>query len=305
MNEHRVFLPYIGLVLSAVWGCRLLLAGRGRRERRRRPVRGDARALAVGTHTRNRVWLTSESLWADVTAKSPGNGRAWMNYGTALMARGALREGPGCYERAARCSRPTTGRSRSTAASSRMPSGNPAAAEPHFKRAIELGPGQPDAHYFFARWLVRSGRGPEAAEHLKTAIRLSPGAVLGPKPSHGSAGGRRRRSGGRGARPGSARRRPVERPGAGLSERRGSLPTSAPTPRRADRRESLSGRGATYVASAMAYRAALSSTPPTRTPEQPGLDDGEARLLPQASRRSRKPSRSGRTSRSRATTSRG
>ena len=43
MNEHRVFLPFIGLILATVWGCHLLLAGRGRRDPRRRPVRDGPR----------------------------------------------------------------------------------------------------------------------------------------------------------------------------------------------------------------------------------------------------------------------
>jgi tetratricopeptide (TPR) repeat protein len=178
LNEHRVFLPYIGLVLSAVWGGRLLLAGRVRR-----PNAVVALCLAVllglalGTRIRNRAWLTDEGLWADVTAKSPGNNRGWTNYGSALMARGAYARARECYERAALL-RPNYWVLETNSGIVEDALGNPAAAEPHFKRAIELGPGQPDTHYFFARWLVRAGRGPEAAEHLETALRLSPGSVL-------------------------------------------------------------------------------------------------------------------------------
>jgi tetratricopeptide (TPR) repeat protein len=177
LNEHRVFLPYIGLVLSAVWGGRLLLA-----ERVRRTSAIVALCVAVllglafGTHVRNRAWLTSEGLWADVTAKSPGNGRGWMNYGLALMARGAYARARDCYERAALLT-PSYWALETNRGIVEDALGNPAAAESHFKRAIELGPGQPDAHYFFARWLARAGRGPEAAEHLETALRLSPGTV--------------------------------------------------------------------------------------------------------------------------------
>jgi tetratricopeptide (TPR) repeat protein len=178
LNEHRVFLPYIGLVLSAVWGARLLLAGRVRR-----PASVVALCLAVllglalGTLIRNRAWLTDEGLWADVTAKSPGNGRGWMNYGTALMARGAYARARECYERAALLT-PNYWALETNRGIVEDALGNPAAAEPHFKRAIELGPGQPDTHYFFARWLARAGRGPEAVEHVETALHLSPGSVL-------------------------------------------------------------------------------------------------------------------------------
>lgn len=177
LNEHRVFLPYIGLVLSAVWGARLILA-----ERSLRTSTIVALCLAVllglayGTHVRNRSWRTNEGLWADVTAKSPGNGRGWMNHGTALMARGEYKRARECYERAALLT-PNYWTLETNRGIVEDALGNPAAAEPHFKRAIELGPRQPDTHFFFARWLARKGRGPEAAEHLETALRLSPAAA--------------------------------------------------------------------------------------------------------------------------------
>lgn len=177
LNEHRVFLPYIGLVLAAVWGARLLLAGRVRR-----PGAVVALALAAlvalawGTHVRNRAWRTNEGLWKDVTVKSPGNGRGWMNYGTALMARGAYAQARDCYERAALLT-PNYWTLEINRGIVEGAMGHPADAEAHFKRAVELGPAQPDAHFYFARWLARAGRGPEAREHLETALRLSPGAA--------------------------------------------------------------------------------------------------------------------------------
>ncbi len=96
MNEHRVFLPFIGLALAAVWGARLLAP-----PWLRRPVPAAVLcavilvAHATGTSVRNRAWRTGEGLWADVTVKSPANGRAWMNYGVALMARGEFAKGAG------------------------------------------------------------------------------------------------------------------------------------------------------------------------------------------------------------------
>ena len=45
-------------------------------------------SYSVGTHERNKVWSSTESLWYDVTIKSPNNGRGLMNYGLSLMAKG-------------------------------------------------------------------------------------------------------------------------------------------------------------------------------------------------------------------------
>ena len=177
MNEHRVFLPYIGLVLSVVWGCRLLLAGRGRSGVVAASCAAILVAMALGVRARNRVWLTDESLWEDVTVKSPANGRGWMNYGAALMARGQLVKARACYERASLLT-PNYWTLEINRGVVEDALGNPAAAEAHFKRALELGPTQPDTHSYFARWLPKVGRAPEALGHLETALRLSPGAAL-------------------------------------------------------------------------------------------------------------------------------
>jgi tetratricopeptide (TPR) repeat protein len=177
MNEHRVFLPFIGLALAAVWGTHLLVPGLFRR-----PAVAAAAgaaillALATGTFVRNRDWRTGESLWADVTVKSPENGRAWMNYGVALMARGQLARARECYERAALFT-PAYWTLEINRAIVEGSLGNPKAAEAHFRRAIELDPTQPDVHYYFGRWLSQTGRGPEAIGQLRTALRLSPAAI--------------------------------------------------------------------------------------------------------------------------------
>src|SRR5207237_885979 len=52
---------------------------------------------------RNRVWRDGLSLWQDAVAKGPGNGRAALNLGRELMARGKLaellRNLPACWPR--------------------------------------------------------------------------------------------------------------------------------------------------------------------------------------------------------------
>ena len=86
-NDHRMFFPFVGLALAMAWTIRkwlppvppvylmtaavLLLAGYG-----------------YGTRQRNEVWRSEETLWRDVSIKSPRNGRGLMNYGLTLMGRG-------------------------------------------------------------------------------------------------------------------------------------------------------------------------------------------------------------------------
>jgi len=183
LNEHRVFLPFIGLILAVVWGARLVWEAAEARFRAARGVPGRVfpvaicllilAAHALGTYTRNEVWRTDESLWKDVTEKSPGNGRGWMNYGVALMARGDLAGARACFDRALPL-RPFYSTLQVNLGVVHAALGDQEAAARYFARALELAPDQPDSHYFYARWLVDRGRGPEALEHLDTAIRLAP-----------------------------------------------------------------------------------------------------------------------------------
>ncbi len=177
MNEHRVFLPFIGLTLAAVWGVRLLQPSLFRRPAAAAAV-GAALLLAhaAGTFVRNRAWQTGESLWADVTAKSPSNGRGWMNYGLALMGRGQLAKARECFERASLFT-PNYWALEVNRGIVEDALGRPAVAEPHFERAIGLDPAQPDVHFYYARWLVKVGRGPEAIAGLRKALELSPAAI--------------------------------------------------------------------------------------------------------------------------------
>ena len=91
-NDHRMYFPFIGLALSVVSYAGVLL------QRYAANFKGKnylAYTLvfflcvlglnAYGIHQRNKVWRTEESLWRDVTIKSPTNGRGLMMYGIALM----------------------------------------------------------------------------------------------------------------------------------------------------------------------------------------------------------------------------
>jgi tetratricopeptide (TPR) repeat protein len=177
MNEHRIFLPYIGLSLAAVWGA-WLLAGKIPDARVRRAVAATASAtalaaLAIGAHVRNEVWRSDETLWADVTRKSPANGRGWTNYGLALMARGELIEARSTFERAETLT-PNYWPLEIDLGIVNGSLGEQRLAEAHFRKALDLAPNFPDSHFYFARWLVEQGKSPEALAYLDRAIVVSP-----------------------------------------------------------------------------------------------------------------------------------
>lgn len=164
VNEHRIFFAFIGLVLAAA----ALIP-----QRWLMPVAMVVLlAHAIGTHERNRVWRTEETLWADVVAKSPGNGRAWMNYGLTQMEKGKYQEAKACFERAAQRT-PNYSFLEINRGIVEGQLGNQTAAEEHFRRALQLNADQ-NAHYFYARWLLQRGRAAEALSHVREAVRLSP-----------------------------------------------------------------------------------------------------------------------------------
>jgi hypothetical protein len=163
-NEHRIFFAFIGLVLAATAAV----------PRRALPFVAVIVLAAhlIGTHERNQIWRTEDALWADVVVKSPGNGRAWMNYGLTKMAKGDYAEAGRSFERAAVLvpNYSVLEINRGVLAGAL---GDHGTAERHFKRALELNP-DVNAHFFYARWLVKRGRAAEALPHLREAVRLSP-----------------------------------------------------------------------------------------------------------------------------------
>jgi tetratricopeptide (TPR) repeat protein len=170
-NEHRVFFAYVGLVAAVISFAALSV----KTKPRELVVGGTVAVLvafAIGTHARNRVWRSEATLWADVIAKSPANGRAWMNHGLTLMARGDYAGARSEFDRAAVFT-PDYSLLDINRGIVEDALGDEAAAEGHFRRALALNP-DVNAHFYYARWLVRRGRSPEALPHLQAAMQQSP-----------------------------------------------------------------------------------------------------------------------------------
>ena len=90
-NDHRMFLPFVGLSLAAVWTGAHLLRVRTDGPTPRAAIAGIIvlALLAFGTYRRNEAWHTEESLWRDDVEKSPNNARG--HYGLAF----SLQKQPG------------------------------------------------------------------------------------------------------------------------------------------------------------------------------------------------------------------
>jgi Flp pilus assembly protein TadD len=177
-NDHRMYFPFVGLVLAATWTVALWLCGwsPGHRIRTGAIMGTGVLVLVVATMAtrgRNEVWRTDESLWYDVTLKSPHNGRGLMNYGLTQMEKGDYQGALDYFERAAVFT-PEYPNLEINLGIANGGLNHDAVAEEHFQRAAELAPDFADSHYFYARWLNERKRTSEAIAELEQAIAMNP-----------------------------------------------------------------------------------------------------------------------------------
>lgn len=178
-NDHRMFLPFIGLALAATSGAACILQREPSRIIRSVAAVGSICLLllcAAGTRRRNEVWKTPESLWYDVTLKSPSNGRGLMNYGLARMSAGDFRTALTYFERALQFT-PSYPSLEINLGIAYGALGRDADAEQHFRRAVQLEPNNAETHYYYGRWLRTRARDNQAIPELQSAIALSPAGM--------------------------------------------------------------------------------------------------------------------------------
>jgi hypothetical protein len=180
MNDHRIFLPYVGLVISVSWAAHLVLADaysrfESKKQFQRVTVALILAALAAygyGTHVRNQVWRSEETLWRDVTIKSPRNGRGLMNYGLTFMARGDYPEAEKYFLKAMKFV-PTYPNLYVNLGILKAATGNAKQAELYYLKAIILDPRWPDGYYWYADFLYKQKRYDEAARYAQKTLQLA------------------------------------------------------------------------------------------------------------------------------------
>ena len=187
-NDHRMFFPFVGLILSVTWGAALVMFRWFDRSRtsNKKIIRGVQivtalliAAYAAGTWKRNEVWRTEESLFYDVTLKSPENGRGLMNYGLTQLSKGDTNRALDYFIRAAQFT-PNYATLEINTGIAYGELREPQDAEAHFRRAIALAPEDAQPHFYYGRWLKAQGRMFECIEQEKIAIAKNP-AWLDPR----------------------------------------------------------------------------------------------------------------------------
>ncbi|MDQ1469534.1 MAG: protein O-mannosyl-transferase [Bryobacterales bacterium] len=129
------------------------------------------------TYERNRVWENERTLWLDVTRKSPGNGRGYIQYATALLDAGEDSEYLVYLQKAV----PFSGDD--SVLQLRLAQGydrlnKDDQAESHFRRALLLAPGYAAAHSIFSQWLFSHQRWNDAFDMATRALALNPADLI-------------------------------------------------------------------------------------------------------------------------------
>lgn len=180
-NDHRMFFPFIGLSLAVVYLFALLIK-KYESKLLMYPKFGIFLGAitfiilflcAYGTIQRNKVWKSEETLWYDVTLKSPKNGRGLMNYGLTQMSKGNYSEALSFFEKALKYT-PDYYSLYINLGVVKNALGKPAEAEEDFKKAISLMPSLYESYFYYARFLKQNQRIDEAKEMDKKSLVISP-----------------------------------------------------------------------------------------------------------------------------------
>lgn len=184
-NDHRMSFPFIGLALSVVTfiGLWLIKMEKQISENKKYQTLIGACILTVltlnayGVHQRNKIWKDEESLWLDVTIKSPLNGRGLMNYGLTQMGKGNYAAADTYFEKAL-ISLPYYNTLYINIGVLKGATNKPQEAEENFKKAIQYSPNTFDSYVFYARYLKQINRIKDAQLMAEKALQLNPYSIM-------------------------------------------------------------------------------------------------------------------------------
>jgi len=179
LNDHRMFFPFVGLAISVSWVLGLLVfkltQGANSPAYKKlilAPVLILLSTCAYGTYKRNTVWHSEESLWLNVTVKSPKNGRGLMNYGLIRLQDGDYATAEHYFTKAMQLL-PTYSFVYANMGVLKERTGDMVSAEKYYLQGIELGASYPSHFYLYGQFLFYQARFVESVVMLQKAIALS------------------------------------------------------------------------------------------------------------------------------------
>jgi protein O-mannosyl-transferase len=181
LNDHRIFFPYVGLIMSVVFALFIIIKPEKSRKRLQNSLLAGAVILslnAYGAFKRNILWDNGESLWYDVTIKSPANGRGLMNYGLTQMKKGDYARAEEYFLKGLEFT-PNYSYLHVNLGILKNSQGEKQKAEEYFKKALNFNPTNPNSYYYYAYFLRSNNRLAEAEPLLLKLLELSPGQING------------------------------------------------------------------------------------------------------------------------------
>jgi protein O-mannosyl-transferase len=127
---------------------------------------------AYGTYKRNEVWHSEESLWFNVTLKSPKNGRGLMNYGIIKVDEGKYAEAEAYFNKTLQLL-PAYSFVFVNMGVLKERTGDNSNAESYYLNGIALGPVYPSHFFLYGQFLYHQARFIEAEVMLQKSMALS------------------------------------------------------------------------------------------------------------------------------------
>lgn len=162
--ENRAYVTLLGIAALAAWAA----------ERAPVPVFLLVVLYAIRTVQRNRVWRSPMAFSACAFSESPKNGRAQLNYATALQAAGMNKLAAEQYGKLIQSGSPQGGQAAANMASMRLIEGRVKETIAILPHAIEAWPGTVDLHINLGCAHAMNGDTVAAALQFKLACLLQP-----------------------------------------------------------------------------------------------------------------------------------
>ncbi len=180
-NHHRMFFPFVGLVLAVGWVIGWWAIRNEKKVEKTPllkwglPIAATAVILAYGygTYQRNFVWATPATAWEDAVQKSPESGRVLKYWADILAGRKDYDEAAKYYDLAlVQWPRnPGLHMSMVNFKMKHRPDATDEEIEEHFKKATDRGQFVPHSYQKYAKWLMDKERYKDAKKITDKGIK--------------------------------------------------------------------------------------------------------------------------------------
>lgn len=174
MADRYMYLPSIGILIIAAWGCSDLLAGRPKTKTAAWvPAVLLVAALSLCTRTQTGYWKDSFSLFSRALAVTSGNYIMHNNLGNVFHKEGRLNDAIGQFQQALAIE-PDNPEANNNLGNVLSDQGKLDDAARYYRRALKSAEGSSAVYYNLAVTLSSQGRFSQAAEYCRMVLDIEP-----------------------------------------------------------------------------------------------------------------------------------